>query len=454
VLCAAGLAAAVLLVGLESQRRHGLYWYEVRDNYHYGFAEGHAVYLPTPLSRRGIMLPEWDDRGQLAVLRLEISARLSGWWSEPCIWISSTGNTSRQCFERRAKGARYLLLPSDIAGSGAELNLVGEHLKWEEQTAEVLLFEPPALEGARVLILAPHPDDAEIAAFGLYSASHSYVVTMTAGNYIDGRYAGLHPEPAVQDRLRGEVRTWDSLVVPFWGGVPPERVVNLGYLTHSLPAFYKAQQAGSALAASWDDRPGQFRQGAIADLLGSREAVASWDSVVADLIAVLEAVDPDVIVAPHPALDAAPDHQYTTHALLEALAQLGDEKAVLLLYTNHHVWSEHYPFGPSDATITLPPWFGEGKFAGLYSHALDERAQLRKLFALGAMHDLRKPPMRASGGPARIFADRLGQALALVRRDPVGDYSYFRRAVRPNELFFVFPPAARNLLSDPAEQRY
>jgi hypothetical protein len=118
----------------------------------------------------------------------------------------------------------------------------------------------------------------------------------------------------------------------------------------------------------------------------------------------------------------------------------------LLLYDNHHRLSEHYPFGSSGDRITLPPWFGGVEFVSVYSHELDESAQLRKLFALEAMHDLRGPPLRLTGGPFRTFGDRLHQGFQLIRRDPFGDYSYFRRAVRPNELFFVYRPRDRDAL--------
>jgi LmbE family N-acetylglucosaminyl deacetylase len=263
---------------------------------------------------------------------------------------------------------------------------------------------------------------------------------MTAGNYVDGLYGQLHDDASVQDAWRGEMRSWDSVSVPLLGGVPPERVVNLGYETNSLPEMAKGTQGQFT---------GPFRRGAVAALLGGRHATSSWPSVVADLTAILTAVQPDLIVTPHPALDSAPDHQFTTIALLEALKATGDSRATLLLYDNHHRLSEHYPFGPSETRVGLPPWFGGTEFATVYSHELDETAQLRKLFALEAMHDLREPPLRLTGGPARVFTDRLRQSFALIRRDPVGDYSYFRRAVRPNELFFVYRPQDREALEKP-----
>jgi LmbE family N-acetylglucosaminyl deacetylase len=404
--------------------------------------------VPVEIGETETQLPAWEGAWDTALLRLRVAARPGGWWFEPCVVIGTGASPDRQCFERGAHGDRYLLLRTATAASGQPLILRGQHLEWQAQTGELLLFDNQQLAQGRVLVLAPHPDDAEIAAFGLYSARESFIVTMTAGNYVDGLYEGIHDDPAVQDALRGEVRSWDSLVVPQWGGVPPERVVNLGYETHSLPRFFAAAQGAAEDAGEHDAAPTRYRQGAVEALLGGREAAADWASVVADLSAVLSAVQPELIVTPHPALDAAPDHQFTTIALLEALAAVADDRATLLLYDNHHQLTEHYPFGPSDTWVGPPPWFGGTQFAAVYSLALDEATQLRKLFALEAMHDLRAAPERLTGGPAAILAGRLRQAVDLVRRDPVGDYSYFRRAVRPNELFFVYGPGDRHALGN------
>jgi LmbE family N-acetylglucosaminyl deacetylase len=319
----------------------------------------------------------------------------------------------------------------------------------------MLLFSGPRVSNGRVLIVAPHPDDAEIAAFGLYSSHDAYVVTVSPGNYVDGRYAHLEAETSAQDALRGRVRAWDSLVVPTWGGVQPDRIANLGYWNHSLEGFYERRSRDGEEPADTAQDPNRYRSGAISSLIGQRRAEATWASLVSDFRALLRTVRPSVIVAPHPALDAAADHQFTTIALLEALGDADQHQAVLLLYTNHHVLSEHYPFGPADAAITLPPWFDEEtRFGGVFSFNLNARKRQDKLFALEAMHDLRAAPRTLSGGPAERFLGLAGSALHEVVRNPLGTYSYFRRAVRPNELFFVYRPEDRARLGRRAEGEY
>ena len=146
-------------------------------------------------------------------------------------------------------------------------------------------------------------------------------------------------------------------------------------------------------------------------------------------------------------LDVDADHRLSTMALFEALDRLVEdsdegfniEAGVLLLYTNHHFAAEYFPFGPPDGTVALGPWFDqELPVRGVYSHALDSELQLDKLFALDAMHDLRASPRTQGSSPAWNFLERLAGFARELWRDPTDSYSYFRRAPRPNELFFTY----------------
>jgi hypothetical protein len=105
--------------------------------------------------------------------------------------------------------------------------------------------------------------------------------------------------------------------------------------------------------------------------------------------------------------------------------------------------------------VTLPPWFDRSlAFGGVYSQALDDTRQTEKLFALEAMHDLRSAPRRFIGQPTRRFLERLSVVASELWREPFGTYSYYRRAVRPNELFFVYSPSDRSALRAYVEKSF
>jgi len=446
VLGVLGLVAGAFL---EYQRRSELYWYDVHDDYTYSFAGGVAERVPVEITSTGFTFPAIDASWDTAVLPLQVESTGLGQWFEPYVEVHSGDARTLQYVDRGAEGRRYLVFGPQLLKPGQAVSMTGVHLSWPDQGRELLLFSSPEATSGRVLVIAPHPDDAEIAAFGMYSEIDAYVATVTAGDYVDDLYEHLEPKLPDRRTLRGRARTWDSLVVPTWGDVPADRVVNLGYPNSSLEGlFEKRQHEDTDMGAGTQD-PNRFRAGAIDEMLAGRRAQPTWDSLVADFRALIGTVRPDAIIAPHPAMDAAPDHQLTTVALLQALAESGEQKALLLLYTNHHVFAEYYPFGPSATTIALPPWFeAEPAFGGVFSYPLNAELRQNKLFALDDMHDLRAAPRMVMGqDPLERFVHRLTATLDSLRRNPLETYSYYRRAVRENELFFVYRPDQRSLIT-------
>jgi len=162
----------------------------------------------------------------------------------------------------------------------------------------------------------------------------------------------------------------------------------------------------------------------------------SWSLLVSDLAYLLKKFDPDIIVAPHPKLDAHPDHIMTTKALLDALKKIDRDKSKeIFLYTNHNRSCEIYPFGDMFDGVTLPANFQKLYFDSIYSYNLTLQKQRDKLFALESMNDLR-PTTKF-----QTFPDALMLALRKLKHTILGDdESYFRRAVRENELFFIYTP--------------
>jgi hypothetical protein len=452
----AGLLIVLAVAFFEYQRRSGLYWYDVQKDYRYSFAPKALQKIPVQVTEEGFSIPPVDEHWDTAVLPITLETSLFGHWFEPSVQLQSGDVRTVQYFERGAKGRRFIIFGPEIVKSARRVSMSGSHISWPQQGRELLLFSNQEATRGRLLVIAPHPDDAEIAAFGLYSRLDSYVATITAGDSVDELYRHLEPEIRSRQLLRGTVRVWDSLVVPTWGGVVPERIVNFGYWNESLPRLFEQREKAKEGSPVSDQDPNVYRGGAVAQLLDGRRAEPSWDSLVQDFRNLIRNVRPTVIVAPHPLLDAAPDHQFSTIALLEAMEAGVGRNALLLLYTNHHVLSEYYPFGPANTAMTLPPWFDDSTlFGGIFSINLDPNDRQRKLFALESMHDLRSAPRPITAGdPVERFFQLAMNGLYNLKRNPLGTYSYLRRATRTNELFFVYRPSDRSRIEVSEKQRF
>jgi hypothetical protein len=170
----------------------------------------------------------------------------------------------------------------------------------------------------------------------------------------------------------------------------------------------------------------------------------TWNHLVEDLTEILRKVKPLIIVSPHPLLDTHLDHDFTTVALVQALEKW-NQNTTFLLYTNH-ASQNRYPFGPAGTVMSLPPWpINEMMIERVYSHPVDQKLQLRKLFALESMHDLRLSPDEQ---------DTCDMSGLLLRPDypRLPEVDYLRRGPRSNELFFVYgrdgvKEVVRNFLS-------
>jgi len=116
-------------------------------------------------------------------------------------------------------------------------------------------------------MLAPHPDDAEIAAFGLYADRNATIITVTAGNAGDFNYRAQVADPAEHYLLKGYLRAVDSVTVPWQGGIPPEGCVNLGCFDARLPVMHQTpdEAVPGMYAPNEDTRP--YRRANIGQLL-------------------------------------------------------------------------------------------------------------------------------------------------------------------------------------------
>jgi hypothetical protein len=314
----AGLLSFVVIGAIyaELERRSGLYWHDVTLPHNYAFKDARTITVD--IDQESVALPGNLPATSTALLRLHVDSTWLGRWKEPSIDLADqlTGTIS-QHLERGAAGKRYLNLGPLLArgtGDPMTVSMRGNEVTWEKQQADLLLFEEPRFGTGPLLIIAPHPDDAEIAAFALYASRPSWIVTVTSGNTPDRRMSGLISSPDAQSRLKGELRAWDSVAIPGLGNVPPERSVNLGYFTLTLGEMYAnpAEPVADTLLGTADVTG--FRRVTHAKTITRASAENSWRSLVRDLLDTVSSIQPAVIVAPHPALDAARDHRLTTVA--------------------------------------------------------------------------------------------------------------------------------------------
>jgi LmbE family N-acetylglucosaminyl deacetylase len=373
-----------------------------------------------------ITAASWDT----ALLGVRVSAGDAV--TAPFIEIASGRASGRQYFWPGDAGLRWLNLSFLRGGmtAGARVTLRGEGANMVAGNATLRLFANNLDLTRSILVLAPHPDDAEIAAFGLYAFRRATVVTVTTGNAGPPTYrAEFSDEPELY-HFKGRIRLIDSITVPWQGGIPPERAFNMGYFDARLATMYESPDAVIPEMYGPNTDIGTYLKYNIGTLLPTRPRASTWRNLVDDLERVLKKVKPAVIVAPHPQLDSHRDHQFTTVALAEALARW-TRRVDLLLYTNH-ADRNRYPYGPASTVLSLPPPIPEDVLLDrVYSHPVPPDVQRLKLFALESMHDLRL-------SPSRLYQLVTGDVPGGEAAPSATDVSYFRRGPRSNELFFVY----------------
>ncbi|MNO33552.1 GlcNAc-PI de-N-acetylase [compost metagenome] len=406
-------------------------FYAPGEDYAYDFGE-QTRQAPASLNG-GLLKADCALQGnETLVLELRVKSSWLGRFLDPQVELVAGEQADRQTFERGVDGVRFLNLTGLAAPLQAgALCLRGRHCRLSGQPR---LWITPAVElqRRRVMVIAPHADDAELAAYGLYSqADETWVVTLTAGEIEAEHYQQMGLAKAEAARVKGRLRAWDSIAVPRWAGVAESRCVQLGYFCLQLPAMQAApdQPAASREADLADIRV--FRRFNPFPLPADGDGAPTWRNLLADLRALLEMARPEVLVMPHPQLDPHPDHICAQAAVLEALQGLAWQPQTLLCYANHLHDNDRWPMGDSGDGVALPPQLSTAQAWAPCSLVLDLATQRDKAMALGMMHDLQPP------APFKRRLRRLLQRwLAGRRPSPYGENEFFRKAVRRHELFW------------------
>lgn len=395
-------------------------------DYTYQFDQQYSRAVNVPLNKNGFDWPESDWSYDTVFLKLRIKPAARKLFL-PYLEISTKAKQFKQYLERKNEGIRYFNL-SALAGSisgGEKVFLKSNHLKWDDQ-AELIFFNNEIKQDEKVLVISPHPDDAELAAFNFYKKHDSCVVTITAGEGGKNYFHEFYPENKMQQsKLKAKLRIFDSRCIPFLGGASFDRTLNLGYFDDTLEEMYQNKMKSARSASAGVDDIRQFRSYDEKSWTLPVDGKASWSNLIHDLKNILEQFNPTIIVLPHPTLDKNKDHQFSSKAVVESLSTTHLKNIKFLFYVNHSVLTERYPYGPTQTPITLPPNFNHFKVqCGIFSYPVLRDDLILKTFALGAMHDLREIPFRKKW----------------ISRKYKHYYSFrdaYRKALRDNELFIV-----------------
>lgn len=408
-------------------------FYAPSDDYLYNFSEANSC--QNLLISSGQL--HWADAENISpdstvIAKVQIKSSLLGWLFDPQVQLGDDVQT----FERGAKGIRYLNLTGQLSLLQNGLPIRGRFCKVASEV-ELSTFNAPQWQDKRMMILAPHADDAELAAFGLYSqAQEVSIVTLTQGEIEAKHYVQMGLEKAEAAKLKGRLRSWDSMTIAQWGGVPQQNCVQLGYYCLQLAAMREQPDTAFGSRESGETDIRSVRHWNILQLPADTDGVPSWNNLIADLVGCLQHFRPQIVIMPHPQLDPHADHIATGQALQQALAQLEYQPEQILLYANHLHDNDRWPMGNAGSGVALPPLVEEGiqshQLGAPFSLVLTAEQQIDKAMALQMQHDL-QPPL-----PLKRKLRRGIQQLLVGRRWPkTGDNEFMRKAVRRHELFWV-----------------
>jgi LmbE family N-acetylglucosaminyl deacetylase len=411
--------------------------------------------IPLLVEMNGFDLPHGLDLHERTVfLQIDVKVSLLGRLCDPYIEIQDGQLTHRQYFERGVTGRRFVNL-SPLFGRSDQsplrrVGLRGSSMRWDTE-ASLLVFDSPAIEGAGVLVLAPHPDDAEIAAFGMYASRPSWVVTVTAGEKATG-HLPARVSAHTRSRWTALLRVSDSLSVPQLGQVPPDRRVNLAYPDGALESMYREPARPFRLACEESLCRAQLRSANQMAQFRGGNAGCTWNELIEEMRLLLELTRPGIVICPHPLVDTHSDHVFTTVALERAMRGLQGRRPLVLLYVVHNRGVPFYPFGPAESLVGLAPGRYDGWLAdSIYSHPLDPEMRQTKYFAVEAMHAARRYADVEPRGAVKILKSFRQEILAYLAGMSLDPTSFLRRAPRPNEIYYV---VGGDMLSELMEQMF
>ena len=216
--------------------------YDVTRDYRYDWLPRHFV---ARLEGGVIKLPQEVDINDTVLAAVSVETSWLGKWLLPYIEIETRKGIWRHYIEYGGRGVRYLNFSDMFDAESREIFLRGRRISLENQEVRLTVYPRMSLDDKKILVLAPHADDAELAAYGLYEkyAENAMVVTVTASEAGRFHYENLFSkrcptETKEQYLEKGRMRVWNSLTVPLLAGISSENILQLGFFNLAISSFF------------------------------------------------------------------------------------------------------------------------------------------------------------------------------------------------------------------------
>jgi hypothetical protein len=352
------------------------------------------------------------------------------------ISVNGCENSNKQYFEANQKGIRYL----NITGikNVNDISITCENCKISSNN-QLLGFKKPDLTSGPILIIAPHADDAELSAYGLYSdyAPNTWIATVNIGSNLQGlerQYVqNLDTEISRAEKRKGYIRSWNSMTTPLLAKVPMQQLLSLGYFNISSSSVLNTPKDIVSHPSISDISPNDFRQWNHVKLSNDTHNVNSGAALIQDLIELIEHIRPETILVTHPEIDPHDEHIASAIALHLALQKSTFIPENILFYVNHLRGIKLFPYGPEHSRTALPPWFKNSSLlenSSCYSHSLSYAKQQEKVLAFDTMHDL-----RAKDRLEKKLKRWINQKIKKNGYQYYGNHSYFQTHIKADEVF-------------------
>ena len=344
--------------------------------------------------------------------------------------------SNKQYFEANQKGIRYL----NITGIKHvnDISITCENCKISSNN-QLFGFKNPDLTSGPILIIAPHADDAELSAYGLYSdhASNTWIATINTGSNLQGlerQYIqNLDTDISLAEKRKGYIRSWNAMTTPLLAKVPMQQLLSLGYFNISSSSVLNTPKDIVSHPSISDISPNDFRQWNNVKLSNDTHNINSGAALIQDLIELIEHIKPRTILVTHPEIDPHDEHIASAIALHLALQKSTFIPESILFYVNHLRGIKLFPYGPEHSRTALPPWFKNSSLlenSSCYSHSLSYAKQQEKVLAFDTMHDL-----RAKDRLEKKLKRWMNQKIKKNGYQYYGNHSYFQTHIKADEVF-------------------